>query len=690
MPRKDRRAIILAQLFQRHEIISINEMAHRLGVSERTIRYDLEAIDKYLAKEKLPKLIHQNNQVSAKSSVNDVNKLLCNFNSSCKLSLPANQRKYIILNELLGESDYIAINKLAERILFSRNTIIKDLELTREWLIHNKLQIKSAPKYGIIITGTEQCFRKAILRLIREAFNIEEYLELARYNFDLIETNIYPFVLYKPYFKDIDIRRLHGCIRLLEHKLNIAFSDVSYVNLVLCLAVMIRRIKMGKYINMRQEETAKYLHTQTFALISTELRKLQKNLPFVFNQDEQVFFMQYVLGSDVTANVNKEERINQMEIHVLLSNLIVNVGKALGEDLTGDKRLFDCLYQEIVPAIHRMKSDLTTRNPYLQDIKNNFGSLFEIIRRNSPIIEAYSGGSLSEDEIGYMTLHFATALEKLKVGKVIPKLLVVCGTGLGTANLLATKIEAQFNVEIVATSSLHDVSSLLKYRNVDLIVTTIPAQFGNVPSICVSPMLSSVDVSVLRAFFFDWNRSFSQQKQGISSPDSALIKPVFPATLEHEQTLGLIDVLPQDLMRLNMSVSNWEKAIECAGLILCEHDYIQISYIRAMIEMVKEHGPYIVFWRGVALPHATAADKVKRLGISFVRLKTPVDFGNLEHDPVDMIFALATPNDYCHIKALMELNNMLSNASILMRLRGSTSTKEVQGIIKDFLSNWQY
>lgn len=681
----DRRLLMLTQLINHNEAMSISEIAHRFNVSERTVRYDLDAIDEYLFESKAPKLIRKRNgQVLAASDQGKYEVSLLNKGLyECVLS--ANQRKYMILNELLCEKSYITINELADKMFFSRNTIIKDLAAVKEWLARNKLQINSAPKYGIKVEGEEKYIRKATLRLLREAFSFEQYVELAYNKFALINKNIYPFIFYRRIFNDIDMDELCRYIKTLETELNVIFTDISFVDLVLCLALVIQRVRTGRNVSLNKEDTASFLHTQTFAILAAGISNLQRSLNMIFSSDELIFFTQYVLGSNVTSSNHNEERANRMESHVLISNLIANVSRDLKKDLSSNKQLFDCLYQEIVPAIHRIKHGLSIPNPYLKDIKSNYGSLFRIIQKNLKTIEEYTGSPLSEDEIGYISLHFGAVLEKLQNSKPVPKLLVVCGTGRGTANLLAAKIEAQFNVEIIATSALHDAGNLLKCHDIDVIVSTIPSTLGTIPSICVSPMLGPGDISTLRKFFTDWQEGFRKDNAGAHTHEMAQHKAAMSYTKGLEQTPGLLAVLHGNLIRIDITAANWQEAIEIAGLVLYEQGYIEYSYIHSMIDMVKRHGPYIVFWKGVALPHSNATADVKRLGISFIKLKTPVVFGNAEHDPVDMVFALATPNEQCHIKALMELSNLLSNYTLVERLRSAAAVDEIQSIIQSFV-----
>jgi len=92
----------------------------------------------------------------------------------------------------------------------------------------------------------------------------------------------------------------------------------------------------------------------------------------------------------------------------------------------------------------------------------------------------------------------------------------------------------------------------------------------------------------------------------------------------------LKDLLTEKTIKLNVRANNWEEAIRIGGELLVENDYVEQSYVDAMVKNVKEMGPYIVIAPGVAMPHARPEDGVKRVCMSLVTLEEPVVFDNKE------------------------------------------------------------
>lgn len=85
----------------------------------------------------------------------------------------------------------------------------------------------------------------------------------------------------------------------------------------------------------------------------------------------------------------------------------------------------------------------------------------------------------------------------------------------------------------------------------------------------------------------------------------------------------LSKMLAKETIVLRLSVSDWQQAVREAGRLLVNAGAVEPRYVEAMIQMVREMGPYIVIAPGVALPHARPEDGVKKAYMSLVTLSPP-------------------------------------------------------------------
>lgn len=143
----------------------------------------------------------------------------------------------------------------------------------------------------------------------------------------------------------------------------------------------------------------------------------------------------------------------------------------------------------------------------------------------------------------------------------------------------------------------------------------------------------------------------------------------------------LEDVLTSNNILLNEEVETWEESIVRVSEPLLKNQVIEPSYVSAMIDSVKEFGPYIVIGKHLALAHARPEDGVNKLGISVATTKKPIAFGNEENDPVKIIFCLAAVDSYSHLNIMKSLIELINDADKIERLSQETDVERFQEIL---------
>ncbi len=139
----------------------------------------------------------------------------------------------------------------------------------------------------------------------------------------------------------------------------------------------------------------------------------------------------------------------------------------------------------------------------------------------------------------------------------------------------------------------------------------------------------------------------------------------------------LKDMTSEALVKLNIEAADWEDAIRKAAQPLIDEHKVKQSYVDDMINGVKEVGPYIVLTKHVALPHARPEAGALEPAIGVATLKTPVEFGNKDNDPVKYLFCLSATDNNGHLNALAELAGLFENKEFFEMLDQAESAKEV-------------
>lgn len=142
-------------------------------------------------------------------------------------------------------------------------------------------------------------------------------------------------------------------------------------------------------------------------------------------------------------------------------------------------------------------------------------------------------------------------------------------------------------------------------------------------------------------------------------------------------------LLTEELVDINIKAKNWEEAVVTAGELLFKSEKIEETYIKAMIETVKEMGPYIVMAPGIAMPHARPDSGVKDLGVAVISLENGVNFDNNEFDPVKLVFAICAKDNKSHIELLKDLSYILDSEELLEKLDRCETKKSLIDLILD-------
>ncbi len=145
--------------------------------------------------------------------------------------------------------------------------------------------------------------------------------------------------------------------------------------------------------------------------------------------------------------------------------------------------------------------------------------------------------------------------------------------------------------------------------------------------------------------------------------------------------MNIKDLLRPNLVELNVSVTDWEDAIRSVGRLLVADKAVEPRFVDAMIRVAKEFGPYIVLAPGFAMPHARPEDGCIRSSMALITLAKPVEFGNPQNDPVNVVVALAAVDNQGHIEGLSDLAEVMSEDGIVEKIAASGSVGEVLAIM---------
>ena len=147
----------------------------------------------------------------------------------------------------------------------------------------------------------------------------------------------------------------------------------------------------------------------------------------------------------------------------------------------------------------------------------------------------------------------------------------------------------------------------------------------------------------------------------------------------------LQDLLSEDNVSFHYPAETWEDVIRHGGQLMVDAGFTEPTYTEAMIDVVRDMGPYIVLAPGLAMPHARPEMGAKQVGAALVTLEKPIDFGSPENDPVSVAVFLCAPNKEEHIQLLTDIATLFEDEEFLDVAVNFESIEDVQAFLSEHL-----
>lgn len=339
----DRITRIASMIVNSNAPITVDTIAERLNVSNKTIRNDIKEVEKYVEGKGLK--LNKKRGVGLEITGPEDKKLELVSNIDIDITVvepySPQYRKHYILERLFTAPESVTIKDIAKELYMSEVTIRKDLDDVEKWLNNYNLKLVKKKNYGIEVIGSEENWRNAAASLIVLNKDDDELKDMlindhtgrldAKTKLKLKE------------LVDIDYRKLEEIVLNAEDKMKFQFSDEAFESLIIHIAISIRRLEDGKDICFPEDVLKKLKSKSEYPIAS----KLAKDVEEAFNvklpEQEVGYLLLHILGAKMQQgqvegkdlNLNDEE---DSDLAVIMSKDIVNIaGKALSMDFSSDK-----------------------------------------------------------------------------------------------------------------------------------------------------------------------------------------------------------------------------------------------------------------------------------------------------------------------------------------------------------------
>lgn len=506
----ERELKIINFLIDKDHYITGEEISSFIGVSSKTLRADIKNIN-----QKLKSINTKIACVKGRGYILDtLNKNVLNkelvklyeekVNSKKFIPTTADGRVAYIIKKLLilelKENKGITHSELCDELYISLTTLKSDLITVKKKLHKFNIEILKDGLKGIALRGNEEDLRSCISYFI---FKNDENDVMNLENIGAV-------------FNKDKAKMLEEILLDAINKNGITITDISFYNLMIHILIAIKRIENENRVEVVEfidelKNTFEFQVAENIANSILEIAKIE--LP----KEEIYYITQHLYTRKVIDNVECQQEINaQDKYSLLVKEILEEIREVIGIDFRNDKALIWSLATHLKSATNRLKFDMHITNDMLPEIKKNYSFAYKIASISANYIEQKIGKEINEDEIGFICLHFAASLQRLKGEKGKRKLrtLIICASGLGTSMILSAKIKSDFNnkIEIVKVLPLNELTFVNK-ESYDLIISTIKINVNaygvqDKKVIYVSPIVKPKDIAYIKSFIEDSNDEF--------------------------------------------------------------------------------------------------------------------------------------------------------------------------------------
>ena len=209
------------------------------------------------------------------------------------------ERILIITLRILQSSGNIKMKEFEEKLCVSKNTILKELDVIQENLKKYKLNLVRKSGSGLHVEGLEIDKRNAVIDIISQSVSVEDVVNYVSNRSSQSKINILQF---DSLFKEIDIDFIDRLIKNAEVNLKREFSDQAYGGLITHLAIMIKRVQIGKVISDPAVNNDFAKNTEEYQVTKEIIRSIEEKYNIEVPSQEISYIVIHLLGAKVVNN----------------------------------------------------------------------------------------------------------------------------------------------------------------------------------------------------------------------------------------------------------------------------------------------------------------------------------------------------------------------------------------------------
>ena len=634
---------LLYLLLKQEEETSLTKIQSELHISRRTVYYNVNKLNDFLFGFGINPVNNRRGEgyyltEEQKKVIQEVIEI-----EQSVYNLTPDERVQYLVCWLMYPKEKVFIEDIIVAFDISRNSVFNDLKVVKSAIEKYDLSLEFDLKNGYSIAG--QVFGKRALLLY--------YLKI------LLKKLSYKSI---DFLNAIEVEDFYA--RLQRISLNMR-NEYDGFNLLAIACVL----NIVHFVDERFDFSILELRD----LENTdELRMIDQYFEDL-NVHERLYLTIHLLGSKASSVIHIENGQKDIQLFELAQHLVELFERQTLIELSEKNELVNSLYMHFKLSMYYYQLSIQISNILLEAVKINYESLYQLIKSICESIQDEFPFILTDSEISYITMHFGGHQRKMRSKYYAPiRVLVVCPSGISTSTLLKKEVEDLYaNVTVVAATTANNI---YQYDGeIDFIVSTIDLD-TNIPWIKVNAILEKEDKAKTASMISMNVETYQLNGENLNGLFSILGKYVNEGQMENlrrdiyeyfrnghyvvetkeNDQLRLKDILTIDnVIRVNKNIV-WKEAIRIASEPLLITKSITSKYVQAMIDLVEEHGAYIVLKNKIAIAHAKPEEGANRLNVSLLINRKKIYFD--EKIGVHFLFVLSSPNPKAHLQILKDIS----------------------------------
>ena len=510
LPFTTRQREILKIILDVNRPIGSVELAKRLRITPRQVNYSIKGVRVWLKQQGQDLRVLPGVGFSVNLTSDQMRTLVqkINVHSDVQIILSVSQRQQLLALFLLTRLEPVILAQLEQISEVSRMTILKDLDEIEAWLAEQEIQLIRKPHFGIQVNGAEHQCQQALAKLLwgEAPFSYDPITEVTHSDgltFNLQrDAQLLPLVgAVSLYLSSLPLRRAIHLVAKAEEQLGGRFTDDAVLHLALVFAILSNRIQNGQHLEMEGQVLASLQDGTMWTAAAYVASRLGRESNSIWKPADIAG-----VAMEMMAAPRDDAFPGDLEsdFSALSERLMEHISHAFGiTKIKHDQTLQNSLLNNIVPACFRQRFQL-----WFPVALNNAGlpERYEkehaIAQEIAALVFESTGVTLPDNEINNLVVLLRAAFLRNRSHR-FDRVLVICPSGMATAQLLIARIHARFpdlsNLEVI---SLRDLTPTL-LSSADLVLTTVPLprQHANNPKVIqVHPLLMPKDIEAITQF----------------------------------------------------------------------------------------------------------------------------------------------------------------------------------------------